>query len=69
MSKAFKECDFGLRVEGEVYPKALTFPIDNLFVDRKLVAFIKLRLSPPGHQKKQDSFAILFALVTSYLKI
>jgi len=26
----FKECDFGERMEGEVYPKALTFPVDTL---------------------------------------
>ncbi len=49
MSKVF----FVERTRREIHPKALTFPFDNLFVDRKLVAFIKLRLSPPGHQKKQ----------------
>lgn len=38
VSSVFKECDFGLRMEGEVCPKALTFPVDNLILEGELVA-------------------------------
>ena len=34
VSSVFKECDFGPRMEGEIYSKALTFPIDNLLLER-----------------------------------
>ena len=29
LPRAFKECDFVGRMEGEVYPKALTLPVDT----------------------------------------
>ncbi len=45
----FKECDFGLRMEGEIHPKALTLPVDNLLLERELVVIHKMRLYPPGH--------------------
>ncbi len=37
VSKVFKECDFGECTGKEIYPKALTFPIDNLLLERELV--------------------------------
>ncbi len=38
VSKVFKECDFGECTGKEIYPKALTFPVDNLLLKRELVA-------------------------------
>ncbi len=43
----FNEYDFGLRVEGEVYPKALTIPVDNLLLKREFIAVDKMRLFLP----------------------
>ena len=34
----FKKCVFGSRMEGEIHPKALTFPVDNLHLEIGLVA-------------------------------
>jgi len=38
VSSMFKDVDFDPRMEGEVCPKALTFPVDNLLLERELVA-------------------------------
>ena len=59
VSKVFKEYDFGLRVEGEVYPKALTFPVDNLLLKRELVAVNKTKPFLPTHQRNHYLFTCL----------
>ncbi len=30
MGGVFKECDLDARMEGEIHPKALTFPVDTV---------------------------------------
>jgi len=41
VSSVFKGCDFGECTGREIYPKALTLPVDNLLLEIELVAVNK----------------------------
>ena len=45
--------NFGERMEGEIYPKALTFPVDKLLLERELV-----QICTPGGQGRRISICV-----------
>jgi len=53
VSSTFKECDFDARMEGEIHPKALTFPVDRPWNDLSAEEEVSRSLHS-GTSRRQD---------------